>query len=259
MFITIAVIFIVLATFLLIIYNMYSDYLSKKEADMRMMVNRARNIVSDTEDLIVNQAQLPLSKTMVLILRYRMLSALKIMKQDKSLKNVLEKIQDQEKHIRDVKANYKEDIAFRAPENDTLAVAQLRMIRKLRKIVALEIRAGTPVDIGECQKEDSRLNMLVLKVNISNVIQNVLELRRLHQIGSCRQLIDKGIEVIRKSGSKDPWIQEKLEILSQLKRDIDKDVKAKGAQQTQKMIESDEEKEEKNSEIEALFADKKKW
>ncbi|SPT69804.1 Uncharacterised protein [Anaerobiospirillum thomasii] len=256
MFITIAVIFIVLATFLLIMYNMYSDYLSRKEADQRMMFNRARNVISDADELLMNQAQLPYSKTLVLILRYRILNALRKLQEDPHAKHINEKITEQEQMIRDVNANFREDIAFRTPENDVVAVGQLRAIRRLRKLIYTEIRSGTPVDPVLCQKEDKRLSLLVIKVNISNLIQTVLELKRLHQVGSCRQLIEKGLDVIRKSGIKDEWLMEKSSILSQIAADIEREVKDKGEKTVQKKIETEK---EEVSELDQLFGDKKKW
>ena len=255
MFITIAVIFIVLATFLLIMYNMYSDYLSRKESDQRMMFNRARNVISDTDELLMNQAQIPYSKTLVLILRNRLLNALKKLREDPHAKHISEKISEQERMIRDVNTNFREDIAFRPPENDTIAINQLRAIRRLRKVIFSEIRSGTPVTPILCQKEDKRLALLVIKVNISNLVQTVLELKRLHQVGSCRQLISKGLEVIRKSGIKDDWLMEKSSLLSQIAADIDKEIRDKG----QKNIEKTNEKDQEKAEIDQIFGDKKKW
>ena len=92
-------------------------------------------------------------------------------------------------------------------------------------------------------------------VNISNLVQTVLELKRLHQVGSCRQLISKGLEVIRKSGIKDDWLMEKSSLLSQIAADIDKEIRDKG----QKNIEKTNEKDQEKAEIDQIFGDKKKW
>ena len=97
---------------------------------------------------------------------------------------------------------------------------------------------------------------MVIKVNISNLIQTVLELKRLHQVGSCRQLIEKGLDVIRKSGIKDEWLMEKSSILSQIAADIEREVKDKGEKTVQKKIETEK---EEVSELDQLFGDKKKW
>ena len=57
MIITIAVIFVLLATFLLIIFNMYSDYVARREQDARLIAAKARNIIAECEELLLNQAQ----------------------------------------------------------------------------------------------------------------------------------------------------------------------------------------------------------
>ena len=216
MLVTIAVIIIVLATFMLIIYNMYSDYMARRDEDLRILYTRCRNIVSETEELLINQYQLPYSKTIVLILRNRILNALKRLKGDPNAKGIEERIAEQQRLINEIQNNYKEDLAFRNPESDNVAVMQLRTIRRLRKIIQSELRAGTPVDVNLCQKEDRRLKLLVLKINISNLIQNVTEMRRLKQVGSCRTMITKGLEVIRRSGIKDNWLMDKSDVLTQM-------------------------------------------
>ena len=77
MIITIAVIFVLLATFLLIIFNMYSDYVARREQDSRLIAAKARNIIAECEELLLNQAQVVFSKTLVLVLHYRIIRALK--------------------------------------------------------------------------------------------------------------------------------------------------------------------------------------
>ncbi len=255
MFITVAVILIVLATFMLIIYNMYVDYAARRESDLRMMVNQARNLISETEEMLLNQAQIPFSRVLILILRHRILNALKKLKADPHAKHIDEKIIEQQRIINEVTQNYKEDLAFRPPENDAVAVAQLREIRRLRKIIYNEMRAGNPVDPVNCQKEDRRLQLLVLKVNISNLIQRTLDLKRMHQVGSCRQLVEKGLDVIKKSPIKDNWLDEKALTLTQILVDIDKELKEKNRQQDAQRGADEESKKE----LDELFGDKKKW
>ena len=150
MLVTIAVIIIVLATFMLIIYNMYSDYMARRDEDLRILYTRCRNIVSETEELLINQYQLPYSKTIVLILRNRILNALKRLKGDPNAKGIEERIAEQQRLIEEIQNHYKEDLAFRNPESDNVAVMQLRTIRRLRKIIQSELRAGTPVDVNQC-------------------------------------------------------------------------------------------------------------
>ena len=255
MLITIAVIIIVLATFMLIIYNMYSDYMSRREEGLRVMYTRCRNIITESEELLINQNQLPYSKTMVLILRNRILSALKRLKGDPTARGIDDRIAEQTKVIADIQNNYKEDLAFRTPESDNVAVAQMRTIRRLRKIIQSELRSGTPVDVNLCQKEDRRLKLLVLKINISNLIQNVIELRNLKQVGSCRTLINKGLEAIRKSGIKDQWLMDKSDALTQILHDLERQVKKKNDEEVEKV----NEKSETEHDLDEIFGEKKKW
>ncbi len=259
MFVTVAVIFIVLITFLLIIYNMYVDYASKKEADARLLLNRSRNVIAECEELLLNQNQLPYSKTLVLILHHRIYNCLKKLKDDPFAKDIEQRIADASSAINDVQLNYKEDLAFRPPQNDVAAVAQLREIRRLRKIIFAEMKAGTHVDHSSCAQEDRRLQLLILKVNISNLIQRVLDLKRLQQYGSCRDLIEKGLDVIRSSGIKDQWLDSKASTLTTQMRDIEREIRNRTERDMEKMKKKDEDSKVKPSELDEIFGDKKKW
>ncbi len=264
MFITIAVIFIVLTTFLLIIYNMYLDYTAKKEADAKTLLARSRNVIAECEDLLLNQAQIPFSKNLVLILRYRILNAYRRLKTDPHFKNADEKIVEQQRQINSVIANYHEDIAFRPPLSDQAAITQLRQIRRLRQIIRMEMKSGTRVDAVSCQKEDRRLQILLLKVNISNLLQRIIELRRLQQIGSCRQLIEKGLDVIKSAPNRDEWLDEKAESLTQMLQDLDSDARLRGERaraklNTQKEESSQSQGRVSSSDLDEIFGDKKKW
>ncbi len=256
MLITIAVMFIVLATFLLIIVNMFSDYASRRDQDMRIVVTHARNLIAETEELLLNQNQISYSKTLVLVLHYRIIRALRKIaasKVESADGSVQERIANEEKLIADLKTNYHDDVAFRPPENDTVAMNQLRTIRRLRAILKNELRQGMPMDPSEVQKEDRRLYLLVLKVNISNLVQRVLEMKRLKQLGTCRLLIQKGLDVIHKTNVKDDWIAEKADLLNQLRQGLD----AESSRQQKKP--EDAKATEEKKEIDMLFGDKKKW
>lgn len=261
MIITIAVMFIVLATFLLIIINMFSDYAARRDQDMRLIVSHAKNLIAETEELLMNQSQLPYSRTLVLVLHYRIIRALNKIASSgttelKSGANIADRITNEQKIIAEIQKSYRDDIAFRPPEGDAAAATQLRTIRKLRNIIKTEIKQGSPVNPSDVQKEDHRLYLLVLKVNISNLIQKVTEMKRQHQIGSCRMLIQRGLDAIRRTAIKDDWLQEKSDLLIQLQKGLEADIE--NAKKAEKAKESAAEKEEKK-EIEALFAEKKKW
>ena len=87
------------------------------------------------------------------------------------------------------------------------------------------------------------------------MIQNVTEMRRLKQVGSCRTMITKGLEVIRRSGIKDNWLMDKSDVLTQMLHDLEKSVREK----TQEEIEKVNEKSETDAELDEIFGDKKKW
>ena len=257
LFRSIAVIFVLLATFLLIIFNMYTDYVSRKEQDARLIANKANNIIAECEELLLNQAQVAFSKTLVLVLHYRIIRALRKRAIDpKKKEEVRDRISNEERIINEIKTSYKESSTFKAPENDAMALTQLRTIRHLRGILKSEMRSGIPLNPSLINKEDRRLYILVLKVNLSNLIQKVFEMKRLRQIGTCKTLIDKGLGVIKAAGVKDSWIQEKEDLLNQLLNGLNAEKKSSAAAAAKAKAEN---KAEEKSDLDEIFGDKKKW
>lgn len=257
MFITVAVIFVLLATFLLIIFNMYSDYVNRREQDARLISNKAKNIIGECEELLLNQSQVAFSKTLVLVLHYRIIRALRKRAIDqKSREEIKDRIASEEKIIAEIKTNYQENNTFKTPDNDAMAIAQLRTIRRLRGILKSEMASGIPLNPTLLNKEDRRLYILALKVNISNLIQKVLEMKRMHQIGSCKQMIDKGLSVIKAAGVKDGWLTEKEDLLTNILNGLNAEnqVAKKAPAKDDKAGESADKKD-----LDEIFGDKKKW
>lgn len=259
MFITVAVIFVLLATFLLIIFNMYSDYVNRREQDARLIANKARNIIGECEELLLNQAQVAFSKTLVLVLHYRIIRALRKRAVDqKSREEIKDRIASEEKIIAEIKTNYQESNTFKSPDNDAMAIAQLRTIRRLRGILKAEMSAGIALNPSLLNKEDRRLYLLVLKVNISNLIQKVLEMKRMQQVGTCKQLIDKGLSVIKASGVKDGWLTEKEDLLTNILNGLNAESQAAKKAAAPKQANGQEESDDKKD-LDEIFGDKKKW
>ncbi|MGN0902791.1 MAG: hypothetical protein ACI4M9_05845 [Succinivibrio sp.] len=259
MFITIAVIFVLLASFLLIIVNMYSDYVSRREQDARLIASKAKNIINECEELLLNQSQVLFSKTLVLVLHYRIIRALRKRAIDtKNRDEVKERIANEERIIAEIKTNYQEQNSFKAPDNDAMAIMQLRTIRRLRNILKSEMTSGIPLNPTTLNKEDRRLYVLVLKVNISNLIQKVFEMERLRQIGSCRQLIEKGLSVIKAAGVKDGWLTEKEDLLTNLLNGLNSENKAENPAKKEKDDADGKSLADKND-LDEIFGDKKKW
>ena len=261
MLFTIAVIFVVLASFLLIMGNMYSDYAARKEQDARLIANKARNIISECEELLLNQSQLVMSKTLVLVLHYRIIRALRKRAIDKkSQDEVKERIANEEKIIADLKNKYQESNVFKAPENDLQAITQLRTIRRLRNILKSELSFGVPLNPALINKEDRRLYILVLKVNISNLVQKVFEMKRQKQFGSCRQLIEKGLQVIKLAGVKDGWFTEKEDILTGLLANVNSDANPKSKEKkASEEADANGQSTANKDDYDEIFGDKKKW
>ncbi|MBP5243472.1 MAG: hypothetical protein J6Z28_01975, partial [Succinivibrio sp.] len=213
------------------------------------------NIIAECEELLLNQSQVAFSKTLVLVLHYRIIRALRKRAIDpKRREEVKERIANEERMINEIKQSYKDSNTFKAPENDAMALTQLRTIRHLRGILKSEMKSGVPINPTLINKEDRRLYVLVLKVNLSNLIQKVFEMKRLKQSGTCKTLIEKGLSVIKQAGVKDNWIQEKEDLLNNMLTGLNAEKKT-----TAKPKQEAGQGQDDKSDLDEIFGDKKKW
>ena len=75
------------------------------------------------------------------------------------------------------------------------------------------------------------------------------------QVGSCRTMITKGLDVIRRSGIKDNWLMDKSDVLNQMLHELENQVREKSKEEVERV----NEKSETESELDEIFGDKKKW
>ena len=75
------------------------------------------------------------------------------------------------------------------------------------------------------------------------------------QVGSCRTMITKGLDVIRRSGIKDNWLMDKSDVLNQMLHELENQVREKSKEEVERV----NEKTETETELDEIFGDKKKW
>lgn len=190
--------------FLTIAYNIFQQHKQKQEIDRRAIVARQKIIIEEAEDILLNVNRMPYSKTLILLLQTRILDALRTLQQaTPNVGAIAQRIQDVENQLKYVRENYKGDEnSFRLPDSDRQAIQMLQTAKKLRAIVRLEHNKGK-IDPQSFAAEDRRLELMMLKVNIANLLQKAMEARLQNQIGTAKQLLTKGINALSVIRDKD--------------------------------------------------------
>ena len=128
-----------------IVYNLYSNYKNEKERERKRKIARYKEVITDTDELLLNANHLPYTKTLVLVLQNRILTALNgILECNPSLNSIRTRTADINKQIEYVQKNYTtgEDNPFVNPSNDRQALQMLKSIKKLRRVLRIEHNRG---------------------------------------------------------------------------------------------------------------------
>ena len=216
-------------------YGMYSSYSQKQDEEKRRLIRNQKKLVAEADDLLMNSSQLPYSKTLILLLQNRVLSALSLMLEaEPSLNSVRDRI-----------------APLKSPSNDVEAISMLKTVRRLRQVVRIEHNKGK-IDPNSFAAEDRRLELILIKVNISSLMNHIREAISTHQLGSARQMLETGIQVLAKIQTDDQWIVNTKQQLSSSYEQINQRIEAENERKAELAASS-------KDELDELFQPKKKW
>lgn len=240
--------------FVLIIgYNIVAQQKWRAEQIRRQEMARYIAMIDATEELLANANNLPYSNNLLLCLNNKVLEGLTTLKKMNNTDPLLnQKIKNINQQITQIKENPKtiESTNFRTPENDNEAISMLKIVKRLRSIIKAEHTKGrlaTPVFVSE----NDRLEQMQMKINIENVLKRVTEARLKGHLGTAQQLLKKSLEIL--ATKNDAYSLSATEHLEALLKDVSQNLEDEFAQSSGKN------QKEENSELDALFAPKKKW
>ena len=240
--------------FLVIAYNIMQQYKQRQEADRRVLMTKQKLIIDESDELLLNASRLPYTKALVLLLQNRILDALRAISQaNPALNSVRQRIQDVTAQINYVQEHYQanEESAFRAPDSDRQALQMLQLVKKIRAVMRVEQNKGK-IDPQAFVAEDRRLELLLLKINIANLIQRALDARVQRQFGSAKQMLTKGITTLAAIHDKDAWLVTREEEMRMALREMAEQLE----QANQKEL---DQLNEKKDDLDVLFQPKRKW
>ncbi|MGL5975434.1 MAG: DNA repair protein [Aeromonas sobria] len=240
--------------FLVIAYNVVQQYKQKAEADTRHAVARHKTVADETEEVLLNVNLVPFSKNMVLLLQHRILDAYRAIAQVMPNNQIKQRIADVQTQIKNVQENYSphDEGHFKTPESDRQAIQMLQLVKKMRAVLRVEHNKGK-IDPQGFAQEERRLELMQLKINISNLIKRAMDAQIQGQFGTCRQLYIKGLSAIGNVGDKDPYLVAREEDMRQGLKALDEQQQQNSAQDLQNI------KDKETDELDVLFQPKKKW
>ncbi|WPC73172.1 DNA repair protein [Vibrio porteresiae] len=235
-------------------YNIMLQYKVRLETTKKQEAAKYIAIIDATEDLIGNAHHMPFSKDLLVCLNTRILDALETMYEiDPKDKNLEQRIANMRNQVDQLKANHPggESTSFKVPSSDKQALLMLKLVKRLRDTIRSEHNKGR-FDTQSFVAENARLENIQIKINIENVIKRSNDAIVRGQPGTALQLLRKGIDVL--SAKNDAYSNQAREKLQTMYDELEKRRQSKSEAELHQI-----EANEHDSDMEALFGEKKKW
>ena len=240
---------------LVIVYSIMQQFKRKEEADRFASMRKSKAVIDEAEELLSNAAHLPFSKTLVIVLQGRILTALKtsLRANPPNADSVKQRIIDIQTQINNVQKNYSADEnQFRMPESDKQTIQMLQIIKRLRGVTRMEYGKGK-LSPQAYAAEDRRLELMQLKINLANLVQKAFAAVSQGQNNAALQMMGKGLKVLDGIKDKDGFLKSLEEKFKSGKEDIETKSQAATKEKAEKQ------KAKEQDELDVLFQPKKKW
>jgi len=242
---------------IVVVVSSIQQHKEKLEAEKRIKVSKQKAIIDESEELILNLANLPSNPNVVKILNRRSLNAAKAMQE------LMPEVKGIKKRLQELKSRLKasEDLAdsqtgaednFTLPDNEQQLVAILQCIKKLRVVLKSEQSKGA-LDAQTFTAEDQQLAAMQLKINIESLVKRGTQAFNKEMLGSARQYFEKALQSLSSSPVKNDYVTTRQAEVSQQLDEITDALKHTNAKDAAKKAKSEE------NELDLLFQPKKKW
>ncbi|CAD2224943.1 conserved exported hypothetical protein [Pseudoalteromonas sp. 3J6] len=251
MIVSIIIVLIVALIVIALWVSAVQQHKEKQEAERRKELTKQKAIIEETEEALMNSANIPLSEATQRILQRRIHDALSNMVSISSggsgLKNRLKEAKERlQNPIQDGSDG------FVLPGNDKQLISLIQGIKKLRTIIRSEHNKGK-VDSQAFIAEDKRLEKLQLRINIESQIKRGLAAQTAGMVGSARQYFEKAAATLNSVSFNDDYITAKRVEVEGYLETISTELKASNATSLKKKNEQEQD------DLDVLFAPKKKW
>lgn len=254
MLLTLIITLVVALVVIAIIVGAIQQHKERLATLKRAEFSKLRTILEDTEELIVNSANVPLSPAISQMLLKRIAFTLKAMVElEPGARDIKQRLQETEKRLTDSGSDgssFAETVTL--PDNDQQLIGMIKGIKKLRTVLRAEHARGN-VDTQTVIQEDKRLEVLQLRINVESQIKRGNQARTNNMLGSARQYFEKALSALTSTPHQDDYATTRKSEVMQALEDIATQLKEGNVRDREKK----EEKE--NKDLDELFAPKRKW
>tara|TARA_R110002126_G_scaffold10245_74_gene46757 strand:+ start:5187 stop:5951 length:765 start_codon:yes stop_codon:yes gene_type:complete len=245
---------IVALVIIAVIVNVVQQHKQRIAALKRTEFTKLRHLLDDTEEMLVNTANVPFTPAIANMLLKRIAFALRAMVElDPTIKDLKQRLQETENRLKEpVNPDAASSDTVTLPDNDQQLIGLIRGIKKLRNTLRSEHARGN-IDTSAVIAEDKRLEILQLRINVESQMKRGNQARSNNMLGSARQYYEKALTALTNTNHQDDYVVSRKAEIVQTLEDIATELKAGNLRDREKK----EEKE--NKDIDELFAPKRKW
>lgn len=251
---TIVIVLIVALVVVAVVVNAMQQHKEKADADRRQQLAKHKAIIEETEEVLMNSANVPISPNLTSVLHKRIYEALKSMLElSPGSKEIKTRLQQSQERLEGGDPNDKSvDSNINIPDNEAQIINVVQGIKKLRMVLRSEHSKGN-VDSQIFMTEDRRLESLQLQINVESQIRRGVKAKNTNMLGSARQYFEKALTTLEGQTYTDDFITSKKAEAKHYIEEITSELKSANAKDA-KQKEKDEQ-----DDLDLLFAPKKKW
>lgn len=253
MFVSIIIVLIVALIIIAVWVSAIQQHKEKQEAERRKELTKQKRIIEESEDVIVNSSNIPMSELMIQVLQRRVHDALSVMVDlsptSRELKN---RLHEAKERMNSEPENVNNSDSLALPDSDKQLIALVQGIKKLRHVLRSEHSKGK-VDTQKFVAEDRRLEKLQLKINVESQVKRGVAAKTANMVGSARQYFEKAYATICAVTYSDEYVSQTKAKLEAYLNEISNELKASNESSVK------EKKEQEQDDLDVLFAPKKKW
>jgi hypothetical protein len=229
---------------------------AKQEKDKRNKAAKQKAIMDESDELMIQLANLPPNPNLVNILNRRSLNAAKLMvsiiPDSKPFKRKVDEIEARLKASQEMSSSQSGEESFTLPDNEQQLVSILQCIKKLRITLKSEQAKGA-LDAQTFTHEDQKLDGMQLKIGVESILKRGKMAYDKEMLGSARQYFEKALQTLSSHPLQTEYVKsKKAEVEVQLE-EITNALKSTNAKDAAKKAKDQED------DLDMLFAPKKKW
>lgn len=254
MLVTLIITLIIALLIIAVIVSAIQQHKERLATLKRAEYSKLRALLEESEELLVNSANVPMSPAISQMLLKRTTFTLRAMVElEPGMRDLKQRLQETESQLTNSNAdNSTFNDAVTLPDNDQQLIGMIKGIKRLRTVLRGEHARGN-VDTQMVIQEDRRLEVLQLRINVESQIKRGTQARSNNMLGSSRQYFEKALTALTNTPHQDEYTSTRKSEVMQALEDIATQLKEGNVRDREKK----EEKE--NKDLDELFAPKRKW